>query len=273
MWYINYAQILHILRWQDVIEILFLWICLWALSLFLHKDKQSPLLGYFYGYSFCFISAQLLSLNTITILLLTYAPVCVALCLAFHTYALQKNFVAYKSIVTLPKKTTGIEALPPTVLYAFSEKYSFNLIIERTDQLDTLLQKTTSLHATATESFFKLYLQSQSAQKNSFLWMNSIGTIKGHNALLPTPMSTAQHISYKEQILFFTSTTDALIIECDAVTRTIQVSIDGTLFKNLSIHELHDLLYHYCVKPYTSLQGEHNAVLQKNKPFNHTTTG
>ena len=269
----GYLLKLHILCWQDLLEIACLWGAILSLTLFLHKDKQSPLLGYFYGYSALFIASQIIHLSTLTVILLTYAPLCISICLLFHTTALQKNFVSYKTIAPKEYKPEWIEAVIRIGLHAFSNNKPLRIVIERTDHLLPFIQDHIQLDGSLTESFLHLFLQSKAQKNGTFLWITALGKIKGFNGILiPTPQhqdaSEKQNssVAWIHDALFITHKTDALMIEFNPQNRTASAIVKATLFKNLSIHEIHDLLYHYCSSSQKSLsKGENYAS-------HHTTT-
>ena len=159
-----------------------------------------------------------------------------------HQEILQKNFVALKNYI--PAKVTStdwLETLIRSSLVAINNNQSIRCVIESTDNLQQFLDTPLTLHADIKQELLDIILTIPSYKQNTLIWLNTNGIIKGINAhwnveyaddLLANGMHNLE--KWKQDALFFTHKTDALIFNITPESRTFELIVDGKIFDNIS---------------------------------------
>jgi len=269
---VYFTQIIQLLTTKDLVEILFFTIVLYRFSLWLKKDLQKNLVPYLYAYTSAMILAYYVPLPTVNYFLLIGAPVALILLITIHQEMLQKNFIALKNYI--PAKidhTDWLETLIRSSLIAINNNQSIRCVIEGTDNLQQFITTPLTLHADIKQELLDIIFSSPTYTENTLIWLNAHGTIKGINAhwhvnydddWLSHDMQKLEQ--WKQDAIFFTHKTDALIFNITPTTRTFELIVRGKVFENVSAPHIM-----YLIKKYLNgdKQGEtHDTINTTQKP-------
>jgi len=230
--------------WRDVVEILFLSFCVYYFSLWLKKDRQKNLLGYFYTYCLVTLCAHGLELTSISYFLVLCAPVAIVCLTLIHQKTLQKNFVTMRNM--LPKQDEEnvgwLDVIFRTCLIALNNNKQIHCVIERADSLKEIVTTPLALHADVKKELLDILFESSSYDSSKMLWVNAQGKILGINASWDeelheeewTSPAAKQEHKWQQDALIFTAKTDALVFRVNPNKRSFDVVIQGKTFEQLS---------------------------------------
>lgn len=228
--------------WRDGVEIIFFSAVIYSLSVWLKKDRQKNLLFYFYSFCLLIFISHTAQLTTITHSLLFFSPMVIMLFVLIHQRTLQKNFVTLRNLIPAERHTSDwIETLIQTSLIALNNNKEILCIIEHNDSLQELLTTPIALHADAKKGLLDILIDSSLFNPQEYLWINSKGVICGINAhwklepekLFDDQLNEIQQ-SWKDQALFFSAKTDALIIKTNSAHRNFDILIHGQMYNALN---------------------------------------
>jgi len=253
-------------QWQDSIEIIFFCFTFYAISIWLQKDRQKPLLLYFYGYCFITIAAYYTNLSTLTTVLFFSAPATSMLFILLHQTTLQKNIITPKKYVPAQqKKDDWLETFFRSCLIAMNNNTPVLCVIEHTDALNTFLTTPLPLSSPIQEQLLSLLFSSSVYDPEKLVWITTQGTLCGINATWNSSYdpdwqksSLTSTVPGYHNALFFTQKTDALIFYLDPNKRSISLFIQGTLFENISIQQTLQRIKNYVRK--TSIPTGHKGA-------------
>jgi hypothetical protein len=263
---------LYIFRWQDIVEVLAFSGGIFYLSKWLRKDTSTPLLGMFYGYCALFLTAYHFQLLTLSTVLLTFAPIMIAVCLMLHQSTLQKNFIALHAITPTEEISDWVDLVVRSSLVAVGENKPITAIIEKTQALDTLLSSTYPFDCPLSEGLFQVLISSKTFCANDILWISNSGKLRAINSQWKKSSVDewlAQEVKEQEQwlqdALFFTTKTDALFFKLHPKTRTFTLVAQGKILQHASAHAALRM-----IKKYLGLtaqdKGKNYAHIQKTTP-------
>lgn len=271
--------------WRDGIEIIFFTVIIYSFSLWLKKDNHKNLLGYFYAYCSCFFLAQSLQLTTISHLLLYTTPITVILFIVFHQFTLQKNFVTLRALTHPETNTTNwLETLIQTCLITINKNKEIICVIEHIDSLRDHLTTPLTLHAHLTKELLNILMTSDSFDSLQMIWLNSQGKILGINAQWNNPMheewtsETAKKMhQWKQNALFYTEKTDALVFKITPATRFFDIVAHGKAYDQISApHTISFITKYLTNKNSVEKKGEptyvrpsHSAQKQSDSQYRH----
>ncbi len=237
-----FTHIIQLLTFKDLLEILFFTSVLYRFSLWLKKDLHKNLVPYLYTYCSATALAYYLPLPTVSSFLLMGAPVALVLLVVIHQEMLQKNFVALKNYI--PAKvdhTDWLETLIRSTLVTINNNKSIRCVIESTDSLKEFITTTLVLNAHIKQELLDIVLNSPSCTPNTLIWINAEGNLKGLNAHWCIDYDEdwlahdMHHLEkWKQDALFFTQKTDALIFNITPETRTFELIVNGKSFDNVN---------------------------------------
>lgn len=235
-----FSSAIMFFTWRDAIEVIFFSTLIYAISLWLKKDIQKNLLGYFYLYCLMFFIAYQTRLTAITYTLVIGAPICAMLFILMHQRTLQKNLIALRSITPAKQDTnTWLETLVQVCLARLDNEQEIMCIIEHQEHLESLLTTPLALHANIQKELLEILIASPSFNKNGMLWLNARGKMLGINATWKNPhndeLSSENHDyhAWKTAALFFTAATDAIILRSVPATRTFTIIMQGAIHEQL----------------------------------------
>ena len=274
---IYFTHIMSLLTVKDVLEILFFTTILYRFSLWLKKDLQKNLVPYLYAYSSAMALAYYLPLPTISSFLLVGAPVALIFLVVIHQEILQKNFVALKNYVPAKVASTDwLETLIRSSLIAINNNQSIRCIIESTDNMQQFLNTPLVLHADIKQELLDIIFSSPSYTQNTLIWLNANGIIKGINAhwqmeydddWLAHDMHNLE--KWKQDALFFSHKTDALIFNITPESRTFELIAGGKIFNNVSApHVMYMIKKHLDGEKKGDIHDNINATQKSEKEHN-----
>lgn len=255
--------------WHDAAEIIFFAAMFYYFSVWLAKDTQKNLLGYFYSYLLVVLASHHAHLETMHTFLVITAPIAIVLFIITHQEILQRNFVALRNIIPASRNEHNgewLEALMRSFLVAASENKELTCVIENFDALEEFITSQQELNIPIKKNVLDLIFESTVFDSTQLLWTNAQGTIRGINATWLAPEQT----HWMQHALFITSKTDAIIFNVSATTRTFTIIACGNTYTNITamhalstikkyLHGTHkgDALYAQSIKKNTQQQSAH----------------
>lgn len=243
-----------IYTWQDIVEIMVFSWGLYKSMTILAYDSQKPLLRYFLLYSTLIIFSYTFNCTTLQTLLLITAPALSTFFILIHQDTLQRNFVAlYRPAVSLKKEIWHL-ALIQFCQKQASKNYSSAFILEKKQNIESLLTITIPCHATFSNLLGELLYSSPAVYEHHYLLIEFNGTIRGINVSINshTILNNEEIIHDKE--LFLTAKTDALILHMDATTLTFTCIHNNKKITDLSAHTITSILNTFFETPNNSIE-------------------
>lgn len=227
---------------KDYIEIVFFSTLIYSISAWLLYDHTKKLIPYFYLYIITLTGAHYYALPTITFFLLLTIPGTIGLFVLMHQETLQKNLIGLKNITTATKITQNwIDSLMQIILHQINRKKDMVCVIEKSDALEPFITTTFELHAPFSSDILTILCDSPSYNPHHILWMTHQGVIKGINGSWNAVATPTTPLLY-EATRLHTQTNDALFFHAHAATNQATVIKNGTVEKNLTITQLHQIL-------------------------------
>ena len=233
----------YILLLQDFIEILFFSSIFYVFCTWLKADHTKNLLLYFLAYCGITIGAWVTQLPTLTPFLFSYAPAALLLFIVLHEKTLQRNLVTLCTIVPAqPIPEEWLDVLLSSSLSLINTNKKITVIIERTNSLDYILKIPFLINTTIGKGILDILLLSNSYDEDKIVLVNANGFIKGINVVWCTKQTktTTLHpvLLHKENALFYTLQTDALIFQANPVNRQFTLIMNGKEIVHLSAHQI-----------------------------------
>lgn len=260
--------------WRNVLEVTFFCMVVYYFSLWLKKDVQKNLLGYFFSYCLLTIGASLMELDTIVHFLMLATPVGLMLFIVFHQFTLQKNFVTLRNLVPAQHHNADwLETLVRSCLIAISTNKEVICIIEHHDSLQEHLNTPLPLHIPVSKEMLDILFSSSSFASTHMLWINSQGIVRGINArwheshgswtsdLVPADQQ------WKHDAILHTEKTDALVLKITRTNNAFEVVASGTLFENVSAAKTIAFVAKYLRT--SSIDAKGDFIHEKNNEKNH----
>ena len=266
--------------WRDLLEISFFITLFYYTSLWLKKDKQKNLVPYFYGYCACAFGAHHLGLTTVSYTLFLFAPVTAMIFILIHQDILQRNVVALKNITPAKRvQINWLETLIKTTLVTINNGKSVTCVIEHKDALENFLETPLHFNALLDQGLLTILFASDAFDEKQLVWVNTQGKLVGINASWKKLLQH-EHLEpgvkklpdWKQQAIFFSSKTDALIMHSNPTSRTFDVILNGMIVDRMHATKTVELIKKYVMSKSTSQWGvvNHEALSQKNISQQHT---
>lgn len=167
-----------------------------------------------------------------------------------HQETLQKNFIALVPITPArPAQSEWLDIMMQTCVTCMNNQQDIICIIERSQALDTLLHTALPVRTDMSKELLNLFLTSPLFDPTTMLWLNTNGMVLGINTLfnkIPDELITSDSaVSWKQQALFFTTKTDALLLKINARQRTLDIIVQGKEYGALTTRTALHLLRKY----------------------------
>lgn len=224
---------LYTLLVRDIFEICFYSLSIFATCKWLKIDKTKNLLCYFFIYSILMISAWIIELPTLAPFLFAYAPIAILLFIVLHEKTLQRNLISLCSIT--PSQYTDphwIDTIISSCLTLINNNKAVTIIIEHTDALDYFLDVPCIINADINKKILDILLSSTSYDEQKMIWISAKGKIRSINA------SWKLSQDMKDDFLFYTLQSDALILVTHAENRSFRLIMDGKEISHLTAHQV-----------------------------------
>ena len=254
----------HILLLRDIVEILFYSSCTFALCKWLRADKTKNLMSYFFAYCALMLCAWITELSTLTPFLFTYAPVALLLFIVLHEKTLQRNLVSLCSITPARvQHEDWLDTLLSSSLALINTNKSITIVIEHKDALDYFLTAPFMINADMVKNVLDIFLSSTSYDEHKMIWVTTSGIIRGINALWNN------HTENKNDALFYTLQSDAIVFHAHPISRTFTLIIRGKETKNLSAHHVRIMIKKQLSLPSSHTKGAHREKSSTEKTISH----
>lgn len=242
---------MYIWGWRDCIEILFMIIALYSITLWLNKDRTRKLVYYFYTYCTLILICHYVELPLMSSWLITAAPVAAVVCILMHQEILQKSLALPTKILPAQLDTQWLDELLQSCLIVMNSKKQVLCILEDKDTLNSLLTTLYPMTTQCRKSIIMLMTGSSLFDQKALIWISADGTLKGINCnwLQCQEMkegdnwTTALHICTK---------TDALIFKGNPERNTFDIVLHGNVIENLTSSHCRTVLLQYINKSHSS---------------------
>ena len=228
--------------WRAIVEILFFSSLFYACFRWLRKDAR--LLTSFSIYWVALLGAQLLELQTIAHALMVFAPAAVMLCIVLHQDTLAKRYVTVRNVTTVQPTTDWLATLFGVLLSSVQKNRPAFVVIEKHDQLRSLLASANTIHADIQKNLLELLVSSQLYDANKLIWLNHRGELLAINAYWH-PTLEGQWISeevlslevWKQDGLLLAHKTDAIVFYIKPETRTVTLISQKKMIEDVSVSQ------------------------------------
>lgn len=248
----NYSQELALITWRDGIEILILSFLFYYVLRWFASDKQSKVLEFFLGYAVLGFGAYLIELQVFLFLYVLSLPIVGVFAIMMHQQTLQKAFVIGKQYTAVkPLVTDWLHELMRACLNALNMNKEIICIIERSHPLTTFLSSSGVFNAEL-KAYLVDNLMVRSSDEPMTLWMNSKGILVAvdvawdldeYEEWVSDTIKVAH--KWKQDALFITSKTDALVVKISCKDRSFDLIVDGTSIAPLTAGDCFTLLKRY----------------------------
>ena len=238
----------YVLLLRDVIEIIFYSAVLYAFCRWLKADKTKNILVYFLAYCTLMLAAWIVQLPTVTPLLFSYAPVALLLFIVLHERTLQRNLVTLCTITpAIIQHEDWLDTVLSSSLTTINTNKNITIVIEHQDSLEHFLDAPFLINATIGKGILDILLSSTSYDEQKMVWLDTSGRVRGINvAWINNHQEKEQlrpaHSVHKDNALFYTLQTDAIICSAHHLSRTFSLIIKGQETAHLSAHQVQTMI-------------------------------
>ncbi len=226
--------------WQDGIELLIVTAIVYSFLKWLSKDPGKQPAVFFIGYAALNACTYYAGLSVVSTLMLIATPTILVLAIIMHQHTLQKNVIAHKHInPNNDHLYDWLDELMRALLSALNKQKEIICVIERSDCLKDFLTAGCSLNADLKKQVLEMFFDH--LDDTRMVWVHKSGKIVAINANLsissdPEWMTNdvRQMQSWKQDALFITNKTDAIILSTSSHTRNFECIIDGKDIKDLT---------------------------------------
>jgi len=221
----------------DIIEIFVYSSSIFVFCTWLKTDKTKNILMYFFAYCAIALSAWITQLPTLAPFLFAYAPVALLLFIVLHEKILQRNLVSLCSITPAKiQHEDWLETLISGCLTTINANKSITVVIECKDALNYFLDAPFLINADISKNVLDILLSSTSYDEQKMVWIDTNGKIRGIN------VAWIAHQEKREDALFYTLQSDAIILHAHPINRTFVLTVYGKETRNVTAHQVHTLL-------------------------------
>lgn len=226
-----HALIKNLFYWRDIVEIIFFATIIYHASVWMSKDRQKNLLGYFYSYLIVLLTAYHFNIPTLYSVLLIAFPVACMIFIIAHQDILQRNFVALRAITPAVRPETGdwLETLMRSFLVAGSDNKEIICVVENNDSLENLITTEHLLNVGIKKNILELIIASALFDSKKMLWITAHGSIRGMNAHWQDTQE-----NWPQQAVYITAKTDAVVFAIVPSSRTFTIIANGQTYSNIS---------------------------------------
>lgn len=245
---------LNFITWRDSVEILFFSLCIYYFLLWLSHDKQKNLIFWFYGYSITLITAHFTQLNSVKLVMLAAAPIVLIMFIVLHQQTLQKNFIALKNITPSKKEKHyhWLKELMQASLHCINKQREIIYIIERNDSINNFFSTSYQFNAQINHKTLDLLINTDNKKQATILWVNHAGKLisinphwkKNIDETWASEDIKALH-QWKQNAIFISKKTDALVFALTPRTRLFDIIIDGKTINQMNASDAFSLLKKY----------------------------
>ena len=238
---------LSIFCWQDIAEIVMIFIGFLYISYWFKKDTKKPLLSWLYGYTLLFLITDYVHMTTLATALITFAPLTFIILILIHKETLQKNFIALHAIRT-PKEheTYWPEELVQATLAASNKNIGMTCIIEKNDAMAGFTDKALeSLNVPISKDILQLLTTSPLYKEDQLIVINQDGKIvsvndswKKNSIDLWLTKELQEQDEWIQDAIFFTTKTDAYMFKHDPISRTYTTIHKGKVVTHVTAQML-----------------------------------
>lgn len=270
-----FKQLLYRANLRDCLEILFLSVIIYRFLRWLSIDKQKNLVGYFYFYAITLFAAYYTHFFLLSSLLLYGMPFVFMLFVLLHQEQLQKNFVMLKK-VKLDEDSSWFNEFTSACLSALNSNKELVCLIEKHDQLIDFISVKYTIYADFKKDLFDIMLEKHAASSDLMIWVNHVGKLVAINASWKyttheewiSQEARSLH-KWKQDGIFITSKTDAIVFKIVPFTRTLDIIFKGRLLEHLEPEQAFDLLHRALLIDKANLQKQYAPTKAAKKSFDN----
>lgn len=249
------------LIWQEYIEIGLIAFIIYNVSVWLRKDKHTPLLGYAYMYGMVVCAAYALELHAVITLLPIVTPLFFIVGVIIHQDILQKNIVTHKHITyKTPLDPQWLELIFSKSLTHINKQKQIILLIEHTDDISPFISTSFKLYNAIHKDLLDICMHPSVFDGSYMIWIQSSGTLISSHALWhQQQQGTLPDTDMQQELsLLYTRKTDALVCTIDQQQRTCTLLIYGKTISLLTTHNACQLIRKHIQTLDTSVNVQRN---------------
>ena len=260
------------MSWRDIVELLFFISVSYYILRWLSKDKQKNLTLAFYGYVFLTAFSVYANIEGMALVLLVSAPIVMMLFIFIHQQTLQKNYISLKA-APLKKIASDkwLEELIQASLRGVNANKTIICVIERTQALNAFFTARCTFSAPITHELLTLLINTTQVEEDHItIWVTQSGILTAINPLWHAEYDeiwVSKEIKllhkWKQDALFITQKSDALVTVLSAETRLFDVFVDGKRFDNISANYAFSLIKQLCIETSSSKGSSHASSTRK----------
>ncbi|HBL98564.1 TPA: hypothetical protein DDZ86_02880 [Candidatus Dependentiae bacterium] len=261
-----------LVTWRDAVEITVFSYLAHRILRWLGQDQQKNLVAAFYGYFAITVLAFYAQLSGLAIVLFACAPAVAMIFILTHQQTLQKNFITLKTVA--PKRDAADQWLEEVIqasLRGVNKNKTVICIIERTGGLSPFLTARCVFNAPVTRELLTLLMNSSAdAEETLTIWVNQMGLLVAVNPVWHAEYDeiwVSKEIKmlhkWKQDALFITQKSDALVTVLSPDTRLFDVLVDGKSFDNVSAGYAFSLIKQICFGKTDSKGSLHASISRK----------
>ncbi len=270
--------VLALYTWRDFFEVTLLAGLIYLFLTWLNKDKSSYPVLFFHIYAGLTIIAYYAQLAVLSTILLISAPIAIMLLILMHQQSLQKNLIVAK-IIKPPAHHdfAWLDELVRTCLSVLNKHKELICLIERSDNLKTLLTAPYYFNADIKKELLEILVDHVNTAAGQMLWIEQTGKLIAINARLGMPVDVQWFTSpldaqqaWKQDAVFLSTKTDAIVIRVCVNSRLFTCIAQGKIVEDLSAWQMLALLKKYLAKSptiqkdtYHHAQPQHNFTKQE----------
>jgi DNA integrity scanning protein DisA with diadenylate cyclase activity len=229
----------YLYTWRDGLELLILAAIIYKFLHWLAKDPGKQPVLFFMGYAALTSFTYYAGLSVVSTLLVIATPIVIVLAIIMHQHTLQKNVIAHKNIHTSNDLFVDwLDELMRAFLSALNKHKEIMCVIERDDSLQDFLKAPYYLNADLKKSVLEMLFDQHNV---SILWVHKTGKIVAINSSMKMSPDTdwltnevKQLPGWKQDAIFLTHKTDAIVIRSFSNTRMFECIIAGNVIQDLT---------------------------------------
>lgn len=229
---------------KDVIELSGLAYICYRWLRWLQRDKQKPLLHYFYGYCALWIISTSLHLTTFLFVLQYSMPLVMTLFVLVHQHSLQKNFVGLYKVK--PAQKVAHDWLQEIIRFCLQAQTDLYFLIEHTTSLAELISAEIPVQTPIDHRLLRYLCHAPEFNHERYLMADTQGNLLGINVTWKKPLAlTALDEQPVDKASYYLIDSDGCMLHYAHKTRSFTIVIRQKIYPALSAAQVLQSMAHY----------------------------
>lgn len=228
---------------KDLFEIILLSFLCHRWLVWLHNDKQKPLLGYFLSYCLLWFASILLQLQTIITFLYATLPIALLGFILVHRRVLQKNYIALYKIK--PEKNIEPHWLQHIVGFCLQASTDISILLEHTAGIADMVHIGIPLCAPLSRDVLSFIGKSSDFNPANYILADTHGQLLGINVAWQGELNNQAFKTQDGRTYYHVTDSDACMIYYMHTKRTFTVVLKHKVYADLQATQLLQSINHY----------------------------